>query len=291
MAEYRKEKFYWLKLKRDFFKRHDIKVVESMDNGKEYILFYMKLLLESVDHNGNLRFNETIPYNEKMLATITDTNIDIVRNAMKIFTELKLIDIMDDSTIYMNEVNNMIGIQTYGAERKQLQRQNNNVNLLSGHKGDICPPDIDKEIELELEKDKEKDITTTNNELFNSSNSQDNDFMNRINNDTKVSGVFTDLERKLKWNFLQPKGRELTEFEARLLMEWIDNYPKLYLDYMISELSLINDDKKNFKYLRGAITKAYDKWLKQGDNNSHELDEIERTIRELEAQEKAKGGK
>jgi predicted phage replisome organizer len=260
-----------------------------MDNGKEYILFYMKLLLESVDHNGNLRFNETIPYNEKMLATITDTNIDIVRNAMKIFTELKLIDIMDDSTIYMNEVNNMIGIQTYGAERKQLQRQNNNVNLLSGHKGDICPPDIDKEIELELEKDKEKDITTTNNELFNSSNSQDNDFMNRINNDTKVSGVFSDLERKLKWNFLQPKGRELTEFEARLLMEWIDNYPKPYLDHMISELSLINDDKKNFKYLRGAITKAYDKWIQSGDNKIHEVDEIEKTIRELEAQEKAKG--
>jgi hypothetical protein len=143
----------------------------------------------------------------------------------------------------------------------------------------------------EVKENKEKNITTTNNELFNSSNSQDNDFMNRINNDTKVSGVFTDLERKLKWNFLQPKGRELTEFEARLLMEWIDKYPKPYLDYMITELSLINDDKKNFKYLRGAITKAYDKWLKQGDNNSHELDEIERTIRELEAQEKAKGNK
>jgi hypothetical protein len=143
----------------------------------------------------------------------------------------------------------------------------------------------------EVKENKEKNITTTNKELFNSSNSQDNDFMNRINNDTKVSGVFTDLERKLKWNFLQPKGRELTEFEARLLMEWIDNYPKPYLDHMISELSLINDDKKNFKYLRGAITKAYDKWLKQGDNNSHELDEIERTIKELEAQEKAKGNK
>jgi hypothetical protein len=141
----------------------------------------------------------------------------------------------------------------------------------------------------EVKENKEKNITTTNKELFNSSNSQDNDFMNRINNDTKVSGVFTDLERKLKWNFLQPKGRELTEFEARLLMEWIDNYPKPYLDHMISELSLINDDKKNFKYLRGAITKAYDKWIQSGDNKIHEVDEIEKTIRELEAQEKAKG--
>ena len=49
-------KYYWLKLKRDFFKRHDIRIVEGMPNGKEYILFYLKLLCESVDHEGSLRF-------------------------------------------------------------------------------------------------------------------------------------------------------------------------------------------------------------------------------------------
>jgi len=250
MAEYRKEKFYWLKLKRDFFKRHDIKVVESMDNGKEYILFYMKLLLESVDHNGNLRFNETIPYNEKMLATITDTNIDIVRNAMKIFTELKLIDIMDDSTIYMNEVNNMIGIQTYGAERKQLQRQNNNVNLLSGHKGDICPPDIDKEIELDKEIEIKKEVSNGNSDLH---------FMEQLNQDTKKNTTFEVLEKLIKNNFLTPK-RELTEVEARMLFEWVGKYPKPYLEHIISELCLVSTDKRNFRYLKGAIEKAYDSW-------------------------------
>jgi predicted phage replisome organizer len=250
MAEYRKEKFYWLKLKRDFFKRHDIKVVESMDNGKEYILFYMKLLLESVDHNGNLRFNETIPYNEKMLATITDTNIDIVRNAMKIFTELKLIDIMDDSTIYMNEVNNMIGIQTYGAERKQLQRQNNNVNLLSGHKGDICPPDIDKEIELDKEIEIKKEVSNGNSDLH---------FMEQLNQDTKKNTTFEVLEKLIKNNFLTPK-RELTEVEARMLFEWVGKYPKPYLEHIISELCLVSTDKRNFRYLKGAIEKAYDTW-------------------------------
>lgn len=46
------EKFYWLKLKRDFFKRHDIRIIESMPNGKDYILFYLKLLCESVDTYG-----------------------------------------------------------------------------------------------------------------------------------------------------------------------------------------------------------------------------------------------
>ena len=71
-----KKRFYWLKLKRDFFKRHDIRIIESMPNGKEYILFYLKLLCESVDHDGNLRFSDQIPYSEDMLSTITDTNVD-----------------------------------------------------------------------------------------------------------------------------------------------------------------------------------------------------------------------
>ena len=34
------KRYYWLKLKRDFFRRHDIQIVENMPNGKDYILFY-----------------------------------------------------------------------------------------------------------------------------------------------------------------------------------------------------------------------------------------------------------
>ena len=68
-------KFYWLKLKHDFFKRHDIRILEEMENGKDYILFYLKLLLESISHEGQLRFSETIPYNEKMLSVINDLSV------------------------------------------------------------------------------------------------------------------------------------------------------------------------------------------------------------------------
>lgn len=102
-------KYYWLKLKRDFFKRHDIRIVEGMPNGKEYILFYLKLLCESVDHEGSLRFSDEVPYNEEMLSIITDTNIDIVRSAVKIFTGLHMMEILDDGTIFMREVDGMIG--------------------------------------------------------------------------------------------------------------------------------------------------------------------------------------
>jgi predicted phage replisome organizer len=143
------KKFYWLKLKRDFFKRHDIRIVEAMPNGKDYILFYLKLLLESIDHEGALRFSDTVPYNEQMLSVVTDTNIDIVRSAMKLFLELNMMTVLDDKTIYMTEVNQLIGSETRGAQRKREQRLKwDNVPRLSQE----CP--------TEIEKDKEKDKET-----------------------------------------------------------------------------------------------------------------------------------
>lgn len=154
MAE-KNKKYYWLKLKNDFFKRHDIKVIEGMDNGKDYILFYLKLLVESVGHEGELRFSETIPYNEKMLATITNTNIDIVRQAIKIFTELALMEIFDDGTIYLQEVQKMIGHETKWAEKKRNYRYK---AIETVEKVDNVLPMSDKRKSIEKELDIDKEI-------------------------------------------------------------------------------------------------------------------------------------
>ena len=156
-------KFYWLKLKRDFFKRHDIRVIEAMPNGKDYVLFYLKLLVESVDHEGELRFSDTIPYNEDMLAAITSTNVDIVRSAMKLLLSLELVEIFDDQTIYMREVERLTGSETKWAEKKRMYRaKEDNVLALSPS----CPTDVlqeyrDKSIEI---RDKSIDINLQSSE-------------------------------------------------------------------------------------------------------------------------------
>ncbi len=152
MAE---SKYYWLKLHKDFFKRHEIKVIEDMPNGKDYILFYLKLLVESVSHNGNLRFSDAIPYNEQMLSSITNTNIDIVRAAMQVFLQLNMIEMLSDETIYMNEIENMIGSETASAERVRKYRKNqkmlhcNNDVTQSNAENAQCNTEIrDKSIEI-----------------------------------------------------------------------------------------------------------------------------------------------
>lgn len=154
------KKYYWLKLQRDFFKRHDIRIIEGLPNGKDYILFYLKLLCESIDHEGNLRFSDQIPYNEDMLATITNTNVDIVRSAIKVFTQLNMMEIMDDGTYYMNEVKKMIGSETEWAEKKRGYREKRGQCpqpvLMMSDKSKSIEKEIDIDIEIDKDKEKEK---------------------------------------------------------------------------------------------------------------------------------------
>lgn len=154
MAE---KKYYWLKLKRDFFKRHDVRIIEQMPNGKDYILFYLKMLLESIDHEGALRFSETIPYNEQMLSVITDTNVDVVKSAMAVFVELGMIELLEDRTIYMNEVQKLIGSETAVAQRVRKHREK--LKMLPCNTDETnCNTEIDIEIDTEKEKKKDKEI-------------------------------------------------------------------------------------------------------------------------------------
>jgi predicted phage replisome organizer len=120
------KRYYWLKLDRNFFKRHDIRIIEAMDNGKgkEYVLFYLKLLVESIDHNGALRFSQTIPYDEQMLSVVTNTDLEIVGHAIDILKRYGLMEIDDDGTIFMTGLSNMVGSEADSAARVRKYREN-----------------------------------------------------------------------------------------------------------------------------------------------------------------------
>jgi predicted phage replisome organizer len=153
------KKYYWLKMKRDFFKRHDIRIIEKItNNGKDYLIFYLKLLLESIDHEGFLRFSDTIPYNEEMLSVITDTNIDIVKAAMSMFINLGMIEILDDETIYMRETEKLIGCETSSAERVRNHREKQkmlqcNTDVTSSNKNVTQSKSKRKSLEKEIDID------------------------------------------------------------------------------------------------------------------------------------------
>jgi len=113
---------YWLKLEKNFLDSKYIKVIKNMPNGKEYILFYLALMLESIDSVGHLKFTDLVPYNEEMLSSLTDTNIDVVRSAMKLLIDLGMVTILNDGTIFLPEVPRLTGKESESAERVRAFR-------------------------------------------------------------------------------------------------------------------------------------------------------------------------
>jgi hypothetical protein len=98
-----------------------------------------------------------------MLSVITNTNVDIVRSAMKLFIELQLIEIFDDKTIFMGEVEKMIGSESESAERVRKLRQRNKALLCNG---DVQKSNTEKEKEIKKDKDIELEIERENESPF-----------------------------------------------------------------------------------------------------------------------------
>ena len=224
------KKFYWLKLKRDFFKRHDIRIIEEMPNGKDYVLFYLKLLLESIDHEGSLRFSDTIPYNEQMLSVITNTNVDIVRSAMKLFVELHLIDIFDDQTIFMGEVEKMIGSESESASRMRRLRERKQVSLCDNN---VQKSDIEKEEEID------KDIDTDIENERKSENAFGHSFDTESNDLSTTFSTTEDKKRKalggtLGKGVVMLSDEQISDLLDKLSLEEFEHYVGVVADCVLS---------------------------------------------------------
>ena len=118
-------RYYWLKLPRDFFKRHDVRILEAMPDGKAYVLLYIKMLAESVDHDGALRFSDTIPYTADMIAALTETDKETTAAALDAMKSLNLITIDDDGTIILPYAGKQLdsAADNYNAQKQARYRE------------------------------------------------------------------------------------------------------------------------------------------------------------------------
>lgn len=153
------KKYYYLKLKDNFYDSDEIKILEEMENGYKYTTLLLKLYLRSLKNEGALRLNEFIPYDNKMIAAVTNMDIDTVRVAMDIFKKLKLIEVLEDGTIYLLNIQNYIGESSTEADRIRDYRKAIELkkhieipqNAESVQMYDKCTPEIELKTELEKE--------------------------------------------------------------------------------------------------------------------------------------------
>ena len=117
MADNRK--YYYLKLKEDFFDSDELKILESQKDGYLYSNILLKLYLKSLSNAGRLMFRNVIPYTPEVLATLTGHQVGTVEKALDVFKRLGLIEVLDNGAIYMMDIQNFIGQSSSEADRQR----------------------------------------------------------------------------------------------------------------------------------------------------------------------------
>ena len=175
------KRFYWLKLKEDFFDEDTMGWLEEQDNGKEYCLFYLKLCLKSLKSDGVLVRkvgDMLIPYDVAKIAEITKTQVDIANGALNLLKQIGYIQVLDSGGLFLTQIENMTGSETDAAERQRKSRANKRVpekgvTMSQQSHVNVTPEsqlghtekenrvrERDKELDkdIDIEKDIEKDI-------------------------------------------------------------------------------------------------------------------------------------
>lgn len=159
MAEYNKQRFYWIKLTDRFMTSDTVDFLMEQKDGANYVVLYQMLCLKTVNNDGQLSrtIGEVIiPYDEeKIQRDMKWFSIDTIRVALNLYQKLGLIYRQENGMLKIANFENLIGSQTISAQKKQEQRLLRGGQI-GGQKVEFCPPEKDKEKDKEI--DIEKDI-------------------------------------------------------------------------------------------------------------------------------------
>ena len=152
------KKYYYLRLKDNFFDSDELKILESMKDGYLYSNILLKLYLRSLKNDGKLVVNDRIPYNAEMLASVTGHQVGTIKQALSMFKELGLIEILENGAIYMLDIQNFIGKGSTEADRRRvydrkIAQEKELLKVESVRNLQEISEKSTPEIEIELEKD------------------------------------------------------------------------------------------------------------------------------------------
>ena len=158
-------RYYWMRLKADFFESPEIKKLRKLAGGDTYTVIYLKMMLKTLQDDGVFIYKGIEDTFEKEVALIIDEDEN---NVMMTIAFLRAHNLLEEgyseNEYLLNAVPRLIGSETRDAERKRIARsvgQKTIETIQTDARADIvrqlsanvrnCPTEIEKEIEIEEE--------------------------------------------------------------------------------------------------------------------------------------------
>lgn len=161
------KRYFWLKLKEDFFNQKEIKLLRKIAGGDTYTIIYLKLLLLSLKNDGKIYFDGLTDEFSEEVALEIDESVENVQVTMQFLQKKGLIafDTEHQDEFELTNIASMIGSETDKAAMMRRKRaREKEQKQLNGNNVTAELPDryteIEKEKEIDLEKEKTERETT-----------------------------------------------------------------------------------------------------------------------------------
>ena len=204
------KEYYYMRLKDNYFDGDKQRMLESKKNGYEYSTILLKLYLKSLKNDGCLKYSDKIPYDAKTLSTVTGHKEQRIKEALAVFQELDLIEVLDSGEIFMLDIQNFIGKTSTEGDRKRAYRKRIS-DLKSGHLSDIRPPEIEKESKSKIKIDAEITETKESNKIY-FSDFSGGDGGNSLAQDMEKAKAYA---RRCISNFTDKNNQDINDFMLR----------------------------------------------------------------------------
>lgn len=251
-SDYQKQKFFFLKLPKDWLKNARVKKLRSIAGGDTYTIIYLKLLLMSIGHDCKILYEGLEPTLAEELALKIDEKKENIEATLAYFKTYGMLTELPNGDLVCEEALRMVGSTTYDAIYRREKREEAKLlgpdTTVGQIPTNIRPPSDYKEIEEEKELDKELDLDSDK-EL--EENIKPNAFAIALAN--KVIGIYIESESSeykeltLKLTKILNEGKLDPMVASNKINEFKDD-----IDY-INPKEIKNKVEFLIKYLKGEV--------------------------------------
>ncbi len=157
------KKYYWLKLKEDFFRQKEIKKLRKIAGGDTYTVIYLKMLLIAMNNDNKIYFEGIEDDFSDELALELDEDSDNVKMTLAFLQSQKLIEMVNEDEFLLPYCKDIVGNDKTSTERvrkhrlkKKEEQKKLECNVSCNGSNVSC--NENETLEKEKEKDIEKDI-------------------------------------------------------------------------------------------------------------------------------------
>lgn len=252
-------RYYWYKLKNDFFSQITIKKMRRSQNGDTKVIIYQKMILMTIDNGGYIEFKGVEDDICDEIAIALDEEPELVKETVEQLKDMGLIEMVEED-FFLPEAKGGVGSECDSAERvrkcranKKMLQRNNKVTE-SNEEVTNCNTQVtqrrekeNREEKEEIKRDKERDRTGKYLTMFKNNVGSD-----RVDHDRPP--LYTDFDNICKmFNEICKSFKSITDIE-----KYTNTYSGIFTDcamkgYQKEDYRIAFNKAENNDYLKGQV--------------------------------------